>query len=88
MLSGFRYRATRHLCQRFRCPVLNVRVCVKSLTSVRRWLDNVFISGGNPHLTSRFCKDELGPKFQHGIRACRIEGPPTNSRTKPKQCWA
>ena len=28
-------------------------------------------------LTSRFCKDDLGPKFQHGIRACRIQGPPT-----------
>jgi len=27
-------------------------------------------------LSSRFCKDELGPKFQHGIRACRIQGPP------------
>ncbi|AES86334.1 hypothetical protein MTR_4g005850 [Medicago truncatula] len=21
-----------------------------------RWSDNVFISGGNPHLTSRFCE--------------------------------
>jgi len=25
--------------------------------------DNVFISGGNPHITSRFDKDELDPQF-------------------------
>ncbi|AES89373.1 hypothetical protein MTR_4g073060 [Medicago truncatula] len=49
---------------------------VKSPTSDRTWPDNVFMSGGNPHLTSRFCNDELGPKLQHGIRACRIQGPP------------
>jgi len=30
---------------------------------------------------------ELSPKFQHGIRACRIQEPPTYSRTKPKECW-
>jgi len=47
-------------------------------------LDKSLYRRGNPHLTSRFCKDELGPKFQHGIRACRIQGPPTDSRTKPK----
>ena len=35
-------------------------------------LDESLYRGGNPHLTSRFCKDELDPKFQHGIRACRI----------------
>jgi len=34
---------------------------VKSLTSDRTWPDNVFISGGNPHLTSRFCGVVLGP---------------------------
>ena len=34
---------------------------VKSPTSVRSWPDNLFISGGNPHLTSRFCGVELGP---------------------------
>jgi len=34
---------------------------VKSPTSDRRWPDNVFISGGNPHLTSRFCGVVLGP---------------------------
>jgi len=50
-----------------------------------RWSDNVFISGGNPHITSRFCNDELGPKFQHGIKVCRIQGSPTYSRTKPKE---
>jgi len=26
-----------------------------------RWPDNVFISGGNPHFTSRFCVVVLGP---------------------------
>ncbi|RHN71430.1 hypothetical protein MtrunA17_Chr2g0276791 [Medicago truncatula] len=44
------------------------------------------ISGGNPHLTSRFCEDELGLKFQHGIRVCQIQGPPTYSRTKLRFC--
>jgi len=34
---------------------------VKSPTSDRWWPDNVFISGGNPHLTSRFCVVVLGP---------------------------
>jgi len=34
---------------------------VKSPTSDRTWSDNVFISGGNPHLTSRFCGVVLGP---------------------------
>ncbi|RHN46608.1 hypothetical protein MtrunA17_Chr7g0244051 [Medicago truncatula] len=34
--------------------------CVKSLTSVRSWPDNLFISGGNLHLTSRFCGVMLG----------------------------
>ena len=44
--------------------VLVVRGCVKSPTSNRRWSYNVFISGSNHHLTSRFRKDELGHKFQ------------------------
>ncbi|AES74177.1 hypothetical protein MTR_3g116670 [Medicago truncatula] len=34
---------------------------VKSPISDRTWPDNVFISGGNPHLTSRFCGVVLGP---------------------------
>jgi len=34
---------------------------------------------------NRFRKDELGPKFQHGIRACRIQRPPTYPCTKPKK---
>jgi len=34
---------------------------------------------------NRFCTDELGPKFQHGIRASRIQGPPAYPRTKPKK---
>jgi len=57
-----------------------------------RWIDKTLdkslYRGDNLHLISRFCDDELGPKFQHGIRACRIRGPPTYSRTKPKECWA
>jgi hypothetical protein len=44
-----------------RCLILSVRGCVKSPTSVRSWPDNLFISGGNPHLTSRFCGVVLGP---------------------------
>ncbi|AES80532.1 hypothetical protein MTR_7g081640 [Medicago truncatula] len=28
---------------------------IKSLTSVRSWSDNLFISGGNLHLTNQFC---------------------------------
>jgi len=52
---------------------------------IDKTLDKSLYRGGNPHLTSRFCKDELGPKFQHGIRACRIQGPPTYSRTKPQR---
>ncbi|KEH18497.1 hypothetical protein MTR_8g021360 [Medicago truncatula] len=51
LLSGFHYRTTHHLCPRTKLIVLVVRVCVKSST----WSDNVFISGGNPHLTSWFC---------------------------------
>jgi len=30
-------------------------------------------------------KDELGLQFHYGIRACRIQGSPTNSRTKAKK---
>jgi len=33
----------------------------KSPTSDMTWPDNVFISGGNPHLTSQFCGVVLGP---------------------------
>jgi len=40
-------------------------------------LDESLYREDNPHLISRFCKDELYPKFQHGIRACRIQGSPT-----------
>jgi len=50
-------------------------------TQVSHWIDETLdeslYRGDNPHLTSRFCEDELGPKFQHGIKACRIQGPPT-----------
>ena len=41
--------------------VIESEQLVKSLTSVRSWPDNLFISGGNPHLTSRFCGVVLGP---------------------------
>ncbi|AES87484.1 hypothetical protein MTR_4g028100 [Medicago truncatula] len=61
LLSGFRYRATRHLCSRFRCAILSMRGGVKSPASVRSWSNNLFISGGNPHLTSRFYGVVLGP---------------------------
>jgi hypothetical protein len=29
--------------------------------------DKSLYRGGNPHLTSRFCKDELGLIFQHAL---------------------
>jgi len=32
---------------------------------------------------NQFCKDELDPQF-HGIIGYRIQGSPTDSRTKPK----
>jgi len=32
---------------------------------IDKTLDNSLYRGDNPHLTSRFCKDELDPKFQH-----------------------
>jgi len=60
LLSGFRYQATTIYVYEPSPIVLVVRGCVKSLKSDRRWLDYVFISGGNPHLTSRFCKIMLG----------------------------
>ena len=68
LLSGFRYRVTRYLCSRFRCAILSVRGCVKSLASVRSWSDNLFISGGKPHLTSRFCGVVLGPTTISNIK--------------------
>jgi len=41
-------------------------------TQVPNWIDKTLdkslYRGGNPHLTSRFCKDELGPKFQQHTR--------------------
>jgi hypothetical protein len=40
---------------------VGTRGCVKSLTSVARWPGYMLISEGNPHLTSRFCRVELGP---------------------------
>src|SRR3954470_13195914 len=58
---GFRYQATRHLFPRSSCLVLGVRGCVKSPTSDNIWPEHVLISGGNPHLTSRFCRAELDP---------------------------
>jgi len=52
---------------------------------IDKTLEKSLYRGGTPHLTSRFCKDELGPKFEHDIKACRIQGPPTYSHTKPKE---
>jgi hypothetical protein len=34
---------------------------LRSPASVARWPEYVFISEGNPHLKSRFCRVELGP---------------------------
>ena len=36
-------------------------------------LDESLYRGGNPHLTSRFCKNELGPKFQHATRLHKVK---------------
>ena len=42
--------------ERIQESVEDSKACVvKSLLSDRRWSDNVFISEGNFHLTSRFC---------------------------------
>jgi hypothetical protein len=35
--------------------MINFFFLLKSPTSDKRWPDNVFISGGNPHLTTQFC---------------------------------
>ncbi|KEH42035.1 hypothetical protein MTR_1g060110 [Medicago truncatula] len=40
---------------------LSTFVWAESPTSDMRWSDNVFISGGNSHLVSRFCGVVLGP---------------------------
>ncbi|KEH25714.1 hypothetical protein MTR_6g033730 [Medicago truncatula] len=42
-------------------PVRYVGYISGDLTSGRRWPDNMFISGGNSHFTSRFCAVVLGP---------------------------
>jgi len=39
-------------------------VCQGVPHRIRDDLVNVFISRDNPHLTSRFCKDELYPNFK------------------------
>jgi len=65
LLSGFRYPVTTIYVNEPSPIVLVVRGCVKSPTLDMTWPDNMFISGDNPHLTSRFCKDELDSKFQH-----------------------
>jgi len=36
------------------------------------------------HTYESVFKDELGRQFHYGIRASGIQGPPTDSRTKPK----
>jgi len=60
--------------------VLVVRGCVKSPTSDRTWPDNVFISGGNPHLTSRFCGIVLGPTTISKRDIWRVSSRPTYNR--------
>ena len=59
----------------------SIECVILEKTQVPHQIDETFDESlyrrDNPHLTSRFCKDKLGPKFQHGIRACRIqEGKP------------
>jgi len=50
------------------CPLLP-RVGFEGVDLVPHWLDMTFDKslkrGGTSHLTSQFCEDELGPKFQH-----------------------
>jgi hypothetical protein len=52
LLSGFRYRTTHHLCPRTKPNSAGREGVLRVPTSDRWWLDNMFISGGNPHLTS------------------------------------
>jgi len=59
MLSGFCYGLTYHLCPRTKLNCAGCEGCVKSPTSNRR-LYNMFISGDNPHLISRFYGNVLG----------------------------
>ncbi|AES81825.1 hypothetical protein MTR_7g101000 [Medicago truncatula] len=61
LLSGFRYRTTHHLCPRTKPNSAGREGCVKSPTSDRTWLDNVFIRRDNLHLTNRFCGIVLDP---------------------------
>ncbi|AES59221.1 hypothetical protein MTR_1g015880 [Medicago truncatula] len=61
--SGFCYRATHPLCPRTKPNNVGREGGggVKSLTSNMRSSDDVFISGGNPLFTNRFCVIVLGP---------------------------
>jgi len=62
LLSGFRYRITHHLYPRTKPnSVGHEGGVLKSPTSVERWPEQVLKSGGNPHLTGRFCGVVLVP---------------------------
>ena len=89
LLSSFRYRVTHHLCPRTKPKsVGRDGGCIGKTQVPHRIdknLDKNLYRGGNPHLTSRFCKDELDSEFHYGIRACRIQGPSTDSRTEAQR---
>jgi len=47
---------------------------LKSPTLEKIWSNNVFISVGNPRVTSWFCKDELDPNFNTPFRGEGSDG--------------
>jgi hypothetical protein len=71
LLSGFRYWATHHLYPRTKLNSVGCEgVCVKSLTSDVRWPEHEFISRGNLHLKSRFCRVEFAPTQNSKTTRC------------------
>ncbi|RHN60197.1 hypothetical protein MtrunA17_Chr4g0022961 [Medicago truncatula] len=61
LLSGFHIEPRTIYVHEPSPIVLVVRGCVKSPTSDMTWPDNVYINGGNPQITNRFCGVVLGP---------------------------
>jgi len=63
LLSGFRYQTIHHLCPRTKPNSVGRGGggLLKSLTSDKIWSEHVFISGDNPHVTTRFCEVVLDP---------------------------
>ena len=67
----------------------NLDFMLKSITSDKRRLEHVFISGGNHHLTSRICGFVLGPTTSSNMV---LEFPPKSIRPyairyPSKQLW-